>query len=479
MIRQSRNCFLCATAGALLFFCGQHEVHAFFVPSAGTAPLSWFLKAPTKQQHERISPLFYKDLPDDDSVAPQNGVGKGRPGHLSIPIMGPFLQAPPILPVGEERTIAPTPMQWQVLEECVLQHQQQYLKKKDNSSNTNNSNVAGVSAAPLVAILDDYTATAGTQQDRGARYATLVAVVGVVGKKKSKESLNIDTDDNESFMESLFATCDSQDQEVRLMGIGRAILTDFHYQVPLALQQANMDEEGHLILDPSREARSQQQLLFPRFNEECEIPNDDEDDDDERHECDTTDSIIMARFRLYQDMPTKGTSSPVHALSEVSTWTSKINLLHEERKQLVKELQAARTRQLAEELEDHDGLGDLFASKGEIKANEVTEMSSSTSTHDNNYGLGTTAASLSTLASLTSSVHNKLQPYFSPKKHASEEHYYELYSFVAVQALSTFVGPSHAAWAVRCSNTAERLRVAHGWMLCHVEWLKDQLKRSK
>lgn len=476
MIRQSRNFSLCATAGVLLFFCGR-QIQAFVFSTAGTAPLSFkSLKVPNRH-HERRSPLFYKNLPDDESVAPQNDEArKRRPGHLSIPIMGPFVRSPPILPVGEEPTIAPTPMQWQALEECVLQHQQQYSKKKGSNNNNNDSNVAGVSAAPLVAILDDYTATAGTQQDRGARYATLAAVVGVV-EKKNKVTSSIDSDDNESFMESLFATND-KNLEVRLMGVGRAVLTDFHYQVPLALQQANMDEDGHLILNPSREARSQRQLGM-QVDEECLIPNDDDADDDERHECDTTDSIIMARFRLYQDMPTKATSSPVHALSQFSTWTSKINLLHEERKQLVAELQAVRTRQLDEELEDHDGLGDLFASKKEFRASRGTEERSPSTVLDNNFGLGTTAASVSTLASVTSSVQNKLKPYYSPKKHASEEHYYELYSFVAVQALSNFVGPSHVAWAVRCSDTAERLRVAHEWMRSHVESLKDQLRGSK
>ena len=284
------------------------------------------------------------------------------------------------------------------------------------------------------------------------------------------------------------------------MGIGRAVVTDFHYQVPLALQQANMDEEGHLIVDVSR--RDQQlSALAPSqtYSEECEIQDD--DDDDERHGCDTTDSIIMARFRLYQDTLT-ASSSPVHALSEMSSWISRIHLLHEERKQLVAELrQKLQQRKKSsqppmshckeDELQDFDGLGDLFASKEDSsKADEASKTTakgeatttsiSSQSTDvddgsDTNYGLGTTAASVSTLAVLATAVLGKLQPYYSPQKRASEEHYYELYSFVAVQALVPFVGPSHTAWAVRCSTTAERLRVVHDWMHRHVQQLRERL----
>lgn len=161
-------------------------------------------------------------------------------------------------------------------------------------------------------------------------------------------------------------------------------------------------------------------------------------------------------------------------LSELSTLASQVHFLHEERKQLVGQLQAQRSKLLNEELEDHDGLGTLFANR---ETND--EKSRKMAADDRNFGLGTTAASVSTLMALTTSVNNaKLKPYYSPKRRISEEHYYELYSFVAVQALSRFVGPSHVAWAVRCSHTAERLRTVREWMRCHVASLQEQLMKE-
>ena len=516
MIRYSLPNQFVLAAGALLLvvFGGASAFH--FLPNIRTSiaiPNNWKLVKTTKKEVSRTSSsLFYKNLPDEDPDAPPQPAPKpSLHQHLAIPILGPFLRAPPLLPIGEERNVSPTPMQWQSLEECVLQHQLYWAKKKKKQQPR--CHVAGVSAAPLIAILDEYTVAPG--QDRGARYATLAAVVGIVEKKNTAANNvpTIDTSDNQSFMESLVAAANNnnshgdRNKEVRLMGIGRAVVTDFHYQVPLALQLANMDEEGHLILDPSR--RDQQNAAFVLLpqqvdSDECEMPGDD-DDDDARHECDTTDSIIMARFRLYQDKLTVA-SSPVHALSEMSAWTTKIHMLHEERKQLVTELRQKQQQQRAQkdkssiqsaidrmleedELHDHDGLGDLFASKQQTIKSAETSKSTVASTapsslqssiadgsKDTNFGLGTSAACVSTLAALTAAIQTKLQPYYSPQKHASEEHYFELYSFVAVQALMPFVGPSHTAWAVRCSTTAERLRVVHEWMHSHVQHLQEQLQ---
>jgi len=380
-------------------------------------------------------------------------------------------------------------MQSQALQECWDQHRQ-HLKDNNNSQ----TGVASVSAAPLVAILDTYTAS--TALDKGARYATLAAVVGVVTSRGSP-TLHLDTDDNQSFMESLFASSSSAEddiRQVRLMAVGRAVLTDFHYQVPLAVQRERMDEEGNLLLDPIRTQQFEALLLQKEQEEEC-IVDDDADDDDEYHDCDTTDRIVMARFRLYTDTPE--TSSPVHALAESSRGVSRIHLLHEERKQLVARLLRARAAQKQENPDDewlweddHDGLGDLFASKrAEAEAAEKRQVPSTTTGEkdsgsktgrmmDRDFGLGTTAASVSTLAAVTATVQKKLQPYYSPTMHASEEHFYELYSFVAVQALSSgyYLGPSHVAWAVREHRTADRLRAVQEWMSSHVEWLKGQLK---
>lgn len=70
----------------------------------------------------------------------------------------------------------------------------------------------------------------------------------------------------------------------------------------------------------------------------------------------------------------------------------------------------------------------------------------------------------------------KLQPYYSPTRENSEEYYYEVLSFVAIQAAKgDWLQPSHLAWAARCTNTAERLQHAYEWMWSHVLALRQEV----
>ena len=479
-IRPCEHHLIRAALAALLFLKPAGARALFLVPrpSGRSSPprrASSSSRSRIPEPAAAITTLFYKDLPQEDQPAAADipgGIRQPRQ-HLSIPVLGPFLQTPPILPVCEERTIiAPTPYQLQILEECVLRHRRN-LKEGDNNTG---ALVAGVSAAPLVAVLDSHTATAGL--DRGRRYATLAAVVGAVVQQQQQQQQRgggarrgttvIDAvDDNESFMEWLSAPGETL-RGVRLMGVGRAVLSDFHYEVPLSVQRDRVDEEGNLRLDPSRTHQARAALL----REEC-IVSDDDDDGQDDDEC--FDRIVMARFRLHADAV--GRSSQAHSLSAISGWVSRIHQLHEDRKRLVARLRRQVRRAAAEKLEDHDGLGDLFASRRRREVEAEGEVASSGADH--NFGLGTTAASVSTLASVTATVQRRLRPYHSPARHASEELYYELYSFCAVQALSEFVGPAHVAWAVRCSSTVERLRAVQEWMRSHVEWLQRRLEEEE
>lgn len=252
-----------------------------------------------------------------------------------------------------------------------------------------------------------------------------------------------------------------------------------------------MDEDGHLLLNQ----QSQKSQSLWKMEEECLMhSSDDDDDDDKRHECDTTDTIIMANFRLYGDTMSKSTSSPVHALSDCSMWVRRIHWLHEERKRLAMILHASRKELYADDLFDHDGFGELFAGKvsldkfdgvdNETNVSNKDQISSSpistqTTDMDNNFGLGVTVSAVTSISTLATAMHEKLKPYYSPEKYSSEELYYEIYSFAAVEALRKFLGPTHCAWAVRCSSTTERLRMVHDWMTSHVNCLKEQLGRSE
>jgi hypothetical protein len=111
------------------------------------------------------------------------------------------------------------------------------------------------------------------------RYATIAAVVGI---SASRQVL----DDEKSFMEIMLGCRTNLEplfSKIRLVGVGRAELTDFFYQMPTPLEQ----------------------------DEECPIDDDEEDDlpplllGDDRQ-----DPIIMAEFRiLYDDI-----ESSVHTM---------------------------------------------------------------------------------------------------------------------------------------------------------------------
>lgn len=145
-----------------------------------------------------------------------------------------------------------------------------------------------------------------------------------------------------------------------------------------------------------------------------------------------------------------------------------------------------------EELIDHDGIGHLFASRAQqVLINEIlseyehdslddsyfskpkratrTELSS-----NENYGMGYSAATFSTIRDLTGVWLEKLAPYFSHEHQQSEEHYYETLSFVALLAMDKFLDPHQLGWALQCCNTSERLQKAHLWMVEHVRQLKDK-----
>jgi hypothetical protein len=331
--------------------------------------------------------------------------------------------------------------------------------------------------------------------------------------------------DNADFMESLqhisssssSAAGGSAVKAVRFVGIGRAVVTDFFYQ---SVHEDQMDEEGHLLHVPNNDAN----------NDNDDDDDDDEyhERDTNNHiimgrfrlfsdaaASAATDHPSSRRRRRRRGTAVSSPyASPVHALADCSQWVSKIHLLHEERKQLVAGLHAAQARlalsaqqqqqqhlpppqqqqqQYSDDYEDdYDGFGLLFASKQQDFENDEAEqmvdqkevieqilldypadsssksrMSSEQLEGLSNYGLGVTVSAVTTLAAITDRQLERLRPYYSPAKVASEEFYYEVYSFVALAALvdaamERQAAWDFAAWAVRqCPSTADRLR--HVW----------------
>jgi len=420
--------------------------------------------------HSTFSRLYYKN----DRQDPNDSINVRQSNNaLNIPVLGPLPGKPPLM-IGADLTLAePTPMQWQTLEEAVWQHQKHLEEEGTEDS-------ASISAAPLIAIMDGYTTF--NLPGKG-RYATIAAVVGMSGQRKN----NLDLLDESSFMESVRKvgrkTATPLDRTIRLVGIGRAALHDFCYRVPTSSLEDSMDSEGYLELS-------------------------EEDDDDDDH---IQTNVVMASFRFLEDSDRRVIggqqyfSSPVHAINDMAALANKINRVHQDRRRLVAGLQAAKARlQLAgvEELEDYDGLGMLMAQRdfeAEMEESQpiidqllqdysqppsTLQESSSYESSDRksklddleNYGMGYSASSISNIRELTKVWMEKLEPYYSPSRRQSEEHYYEILSFVSILAMDKYLEPRDLAWTLCCTNTIERMEQVHEWMWTHAWMLRDEVE---
>jgi hypothetical protein len=492
---------------------------AFFAPVPG-----W--KQTTSRKTTTVA-LKYRNDPqkeaEEEASRQQQREAKKDDGIYQIPVLGPFPGHAPLM-MGSDLTLnPPTPFQWQALEECVHTHQR-HLQLSNNDTDGDaqiydHAKAASIDAAPLVAIMDDYTTgevlLPGIKKN--GRYATIAAVVGISsslnsknkGSKDNRSGGNadddsdygqiLDTSDQSSFMESIDRigrTATPLESKIRLVGIGRAVLYDFYHQIPTS-QPEVMDEEGEKISGKS--------------------DTDSDEDDDE--ETNRVTNIVMANFRLLMDSTARSEdlqnskggrpmhASPVHALAEMSNMANKIQRTHVDRRRYVAGLQAAKSRlkrkeaKLAEEeLEDYDGLGMLFSGRDSEEdgdadadadadaAQPLIEQFLNEFHHDapvehtrlvgmENYGMGYSAASISTIFDLTSVWTEKLQPYYSPSRCESEEHYFEILSFVSVLSMDKYLHPSELGWTLHCTNTIERLHQAYEWMFEHVCLLKQESEK--
>eukprot|EP00980_Cylindrotheca_fusiformis_P011685 scaffold2770_cov104-Cylindrotheca_fusiformis.AAC.6 len=391
------------------------------------------------------------------------------PRAKTIPVLGPIPGCPPIL-VGEDFMLEyPSPLQWSTLEECLHNHEL-YLQEKQYD-------VVGIEAAPLVAVMDDITSRR-TLGRGNKKYATIAAIVGI----QTSSDIKLDTSSEAGFMESvqLIAadhkkTIIPSESKIRLVGIGRAALSGFHSRLPNSYWQS---------FDSKAEGGDDEGL----------------DDGDYHHDDERETPLLIAQFQLMVDTGQRSDlaqrngrarfASPVHALAEMSQWAAKLQFMHEDRQRLVRGLRAADARlkaSTASDLEDHDGIGLLssgysFDEQGRQQAQPVIErlleefpgnhVEAGQTALDrvmkwDNYGLGSTAAAFSSIPPLTKILMEKLQAYYSPQKQATEEHYFETMSFMAVLSLKETLSTEAVEYALKVTNTVERMRWAYERMIEH------------
>ena len=483
-----------------------------------------------------VTTLFYTNDP------PRNKQPLRQQRVMTIPVLGPIPGARPLM-VGEDFIVEePTPMQWDVLQEALYNHrnylqeqQQQQPAPANDASSQHQAGPAGIDAAPLVAFMDDVTSLAPLAGDtKNSKYATIAAVVGITSSSSSNGESpiitnEIDTSSNTGFMESIMRVFQPDDNDVlrpmeskvRLVGIGRAALSDFHSRLPSSYYEEHNDDEGYINLQ-QQQRQQQQQRLDGRDSGD----NVDEEVEEETAEAPTP--IVLAQFRLLSDSDARSKgfvntfgrsnhASPVHALNEMNSLSNRITSLHEDRKRLVRGLQAAKARLAVasvsddDVLEDHDGLGMLssgfiptangngnlqtpdspaqiqedidallnnFPGDRQLRRESFISSSNGQDSHARlldmeNYGMGISSASFSQIPGLTRTLAEKLQPYYSPEKQESEEHYYEVYSFMGVLSLSKFVQATDLDWALKCTNTIERMQWVYEWMWSHKKMLQE------
>jgi hypothetical protein len=199
----------------------------------------WKSSETTKSHDIRTLGLGRMDWTDDKNNEIRNNVDYGDEAllqaprkirGLTIPVLPTIPNAKPLMMGSSLLLDPPTLGQWQALEESVILHQN-YLSGANLT--------AIIDAAPLIAVMDYHTTLAlqtimssgsASSHKTKRRYATLAAVVGI-------SSTTSQTDTEWDFMERLSMVCSGTailpfQSKIRLVGVGRAELCDFFYQLP-------------------------------------------------------------------------------------------------------------------------------------------------------------------------------------------------------------------------------------------------------
>jgi hypothetical protein len=432
-----------------------------------TTTTSW-IGALHRTSPTKITSLFYQanataDLPDTGTHVVRGSDAIGT----SIPVIGPLYHPLPLV-IGTTFWLdPPTPLQWKTLEVCV------------DAWKDRHGDLATLDAAPLVAVLE-----------KDSQLAVIAAILGYQSSTTTStaDGPRLDTWDAASFRESLAGLTTvpyyKDTAKVRLLCIGRAKLSDY-WQMTATNHPPGSQED---IIDHTWE------------------------ENDERGPSHNTEPVLMATMQLILDTSTTrqikasefgSMSSPVHALSQLSMWSSRLSFLHNDRQKLAQGIQAIQTRLelLSEEWQDWDGIGTLYddsvhlSGKKEKRCHNMPqdcvlrdqENLSPQILYSNalspeaarlltleNYGLGTTSSAYCDLHTLTKVLLEILKPYYSPKYTSTEEFEYCLFSWVAMQSLIPFLhGTRELNLALTSSNTVDRMHLLYEFMSAHKEALKE------
>lgn len=359
----------------------------------------------------------------------------------------------------------------------------------------------GIGAAPIIAIIDSYTASVMESLSTS-----------------SYQSQNIATKRRFATLASI-EMVESNDEEepysaVKIMGVGRVFLHNYFSSKDAGMTKD--EEELSKLL-----ARIQE---FDRQDEQYDEDEDDtitvseHDEDDEENEP----TVILAEFDVFLDNSsilsdsnestkynqevTKHRASSMHAITELYRTANKVYRLHEERKKLVAGLRAGVARlqmgkkeraaddiddNCSVEFEDCDGLGliggvlvgdsmvtaDLEEETLPASPALIPEKDTATTPRNNletmdNYGFGSYGI-LSTIPDLTTQLTLHLAPYYSPTHCKREEYNAEVASMVIFRTLGEYATPHEVATALLAPSATERLELGYTIMMRHVGELKQ------
>jgi hypothetical protein len=448
-----------------------------------------------------------------------SGPSPSSNGPTFIPVIGPLLNTPPLLIGGTLWLDPPTPLQWKTIEVCV---EAAASSKKAKGANTDLDGIATIDAAPLVAVVQ-----------AGSNVASIAAIVGYSTTKESSSSgRRLDTFDSASLRESLDSLLSSattpfytETSKVRLLCIGRAKLSEFRAADP-RLRGIRSDETRSPSAWGSTGSRHEATLFQGNEtnNFGASYPNEHGFDPISDHE-----PVILARMQLLLDTTqtcgTKidnnygGKSSPVHVLSHLSIWSAKIRFVHGDRQRLVQLIQAAQTRlnMISREWKDHDGIGSLFSGQQEAPSDasvsrefdpdaefqskidgilalttnaQPTYYTGPSETIKpivnpkalppwvsrllelDNFGLGSTASAYCDIHSMTRTIIQLLQAYYSPEWTQTEEFEYSIFSWVALQSVMEYQQDATTT-ALAATTTLDRMEAVYDAMISHVDALRE------
>jgi len=418
-------------------------------------------------------------------------------GKRGIPIVDilsrpPVVRAPPLL-VGGTLTVPYsdlTPFQKRAVEVARgyhEEHRRRTTMAEEEEEATDGCEVGefskfgvgcGIQAAPIVAIIDSYTASVMDAAESSAsstqRFATL-ASIEVVGHG--------------------FA--------VKFTGVGRVFLHSYFSTKDAALTEE--EEELNELL-----ARIQEFDKEEEFDEEdrgTAFASEHEEEDEEEEL-----PVVMAEFDLFLDDSSilshesiklgedvsKKQASSMHAITELYRTANKVYRLHEERKKLVAGLRAGvarlktgRRRITGEidgncfvEFEDCDGLGLVGGAQEDSPSNDLAEKGEM-ATEDVpvrsrletmvNYGLGSYGI-FSTIPELAGHLSSRLEPYYSPAHRAREEYDAEVASMATFRTLESYAAPDEMARALLAPSATQRFELAYEIMMRHTDELNDLVK---